>query len=204
MRLRSVPDNHVDSNQLFRYDLDFLSRLSRMIADLAHGQEGDIFPLWAYLCMCESKSEHACLRVWVLLTAGEMAVLIVLMRHTSALNQKQRLWNHTPEMGVINLQWNAECSLQCSSRRWKHSEGPLTTPLEHSECIVHSSVECTYHLTDGINNSLKIMYYKSAGRKSVIFIPCWQAIVHKYRSLKRAKNNIQSFEMIVQDLQHPT
>ncbi len=75
-----------------------------MIADLAHGQEGDIFPPWAYLWMCESKSEHACLCVWVLLTAGEMAVLIVLMRHTSALNQKQRLWNHTPEMGVINLQ----------------------------------------------------------------------------------------------------
>jgi len=40
----------------------------------------------------------------VLLTAGEMAVLIVLMRHTSALNQKQKQRNHTPEMGVINLQ----------------------------------------------------------------------------------------------------
>lgn len=104
MRLRSLPDSHVDSNQFFQHDLDSLSRLFRMIADHAHGQEGDIFPPWAYLWMCESKSEHACLCVWVLLTAGEMAVLIVLMRHTSALNQKQRLWNHTPEMGVINLQ----------------------------------------------------------------------------------------------------
>lgn len=97
----------------------------------------EIYSLCGHIGVCV----WACLRVWVLLTAGEMAVLIVLMRHTSALNQKQRHWNHTPEMGVINLQWNVECSLQCNSRHWKHSQGLFMTPFG-----VHCALEWGVHL----------------------------------------------------------
>jgi len=88
------------------------------------------------------------------------------------------------------------------------AESPAKGPLRHlqsTEFIVHLCVECTYLLTDEINNSFKIMFCNRQAIK-VKFYTSLASYCKQIQKLKICQVLYfeMSFEIIVQDLQHPT